>query len=125
MDPALEPDILDLLGDNDPDPEMTENEELAQEAKAQKYKTEVWYFDLETTFDDGYHRPNLAIAQIENGESEQVCYGENALEDFMCWISSYKTKFKRVFLCHNFGHFDGYPLLWYFYSRSLKVHILI
>ncbi len=76
-------------------------------------------------FDDGFHEVNLAIVQSECGKEEKIFNGENSVEIFLTWIANYKTNSKRIFICHNFGHFDGYPILHFFYSKSIKVNILL
>ncbi len=87
-------------------------------------KVVLYYFDCETQFVENAEknrielRANLVCIEKETGEAFEFC-GPNAADLFMEWLLAEKFDGWRIVYAHNFSGFDSYPVLHFFYERSM------
>ena len=85
--------------------------------------SELLFFDLECTQEDGIHKPNLCIVHNEAGH-ERLFQGKNTIVDFCKWLFT-KEHQDCIVVAHNFQGYDGYFIQNYLNQNGVKYEVIL
>ena len=93
------------------------------EQKEESQYSELLFFDLECTQEDGIHKANLCIAHNEAGD-EWLFQGNTTIKDFCEWLFT-KEHQDCIVVAHNFQGYDGYFIQNYLNENAIKYEIIL
>ena len=93
------------------------------ELKEESQYSELLFFDLECTQEDGIHKANLCIAHDEAGR-EKLFQGNTTIKDFCEWLFTKEHK-DCIVVAHNFQGYDGYFIQNYLNENAIKYEIIL
>ena len=92
------------------------------EQKEERQYSELLFFDLECTQEDGIHKANLCIVHNEAGD-EWLFQGDTTIKDFCEWLFTNEHQ-HCIVVAHNFQGYDGYFIQNYLNQNAVKYEIL-
>ena len=93
------------------------------ELKEESQYSELLFFDLECTQEDGIHKANLCIVHDEAGR-EKLFQGNTTIKDFCEWLFT-KEHQDCIVVAHNFQGYDGYFIQNYLNENGVKYEIIL
>ena len=93
------------------------------EQKEESQYSELLFFDLECTQEDGIHKANLCIVHNEAGD-EWLFQGNTTIKDFCEWLFT-KEHQDCIVVAHNFQGYDGYFIQNYLNENAVKYEVIL
>ena len=93
------------------------------EQKEESQYSELLFFDLECTQEDGIHKANLCIVHNEAGD-EWLFQGDTTIKDFCEWLFT-KEHLDCIVVAHNFQGYDGYFIQNYLNENAVKYEVIL
>ena len=93
------------------------------EQKEESQYSELLFFDLECTQENGIHKANLCIVHNEAGD-EWLFQGNTTIKDFCEWLFT-KEHQDCIVVAHNFQGYDGYFIQNYLNENAVKYEIIL
>ena len=93
------------------------------EQKKERQYSELLFFDLECTQEDGTHKANLCIVHNEKGH-EWLFQGNTTITDFCEWLFT-EEHLGCIVVANNFQGYDGYFIQNYLNQNAVKYEVIL
>lgn len=86
-------------------------------------KSKIYYYDFETTVEDGVHKPIMVAYACSDNTDSGYFWGDDCVVQFGSKIMRKEYK-NSVFLAHNAGRFDEFFILEHFLALGEKPEVI-